>query len=98
MLLRELSLVWRGGATLPCSGFSSCGAQALGLWALVVVACGLSVCSSWAPEHRVVVAHGLSCSVTWDFPRPGIKLVSPTLADEFLSTVPPGKSEIPFFK
>ena len=46
----------------------------------------------------VVVAHGLSCSVTWDFPRPEIKLVSPTLADEFLSTAPPGKSEIPFFK
>ena len=53
------------GATLCC------GAQALGTWASVVVACGLSSCGSRALEHRlsscgswasVVVACGLgSC-------------------------------------
>ena len=39
-----------------CSGFSCCGAQALGAWASVVVARGLYSAGS------VVVAHGLSCS------------------------------------
>ena len=42
-----------------CGGFSCCKAQALGAWASVVVACGLSGCGSQA---LVVVAHGLSCS------------------------------------
>lgn len=28
----------------------------------------------------------------WNFPRPGIKLKSPALADGFLSSDPPGKS------
>ena len=27
----------------------------------------------------------------WDLPRPGFKLVSPALADRFLTTAPPGK-------
>ena len=50
-----LSLVWRAGATLLCGvrashfdGFSSCGAQALGVRASVVVARGLSSCGAWA--------------------------------------------------
>ena len=38
---------------------------------------GFSSCSLW-------------CSM-WDLPRPGIKFMSPALADRFLSTVPPGK-------
>ena len=45
--------LWRVGATLRCSarashcgGFSCCGAWALGAWASVVAACGLSSCSS----------------------------------------------------
>ena len=56
----RLSLVWRAGATLPCgarashcSGFSCCRARALGAWASVVVACGLSSCGSWALERRL---------------------------------------------
>ena len=55
--------LWQVGATLRCgtrvshcSGFSCCGAQALGTWASVVVARGLQSAGS------VVVAHGLSCS------------------------------------
>ena len=43
-------------AGLSLSGFSCCGAQALGVWASVVVALGLSSAGS------VVVAHRLSCS------------------------------------
>ena len=31
-----------------CGGFSCCGAQALGAWASVVVAHGLSSCGTWA--------------------------------------------------
>ena len=60
-----LSLVAGAGATLhcsgqasPCSGFSCCGAQALGTWTSVVVARGLQNAGS------VVVAHRLSCSAT----------------------------------
>ena len=52
--------LWRAGATLRCSaqashggGFSCCGAQALGAWASVVVACGLSSCGSRALESRL---------------------------------------------
>ena len=59
--VRGLSLV--AAITLLCSvqashcgGFSCCGAQALGAWASVVVACRLQNAGS------VVVAHGLSCS------------------------------------
>ena len=34
-----------------CGGFSCCGAWALGTWASVAVAHGLSSCSSWTLEH-----------------------------------------------
>ena len=30
----------------------------------------------------------------WDLPRPGIEPVSPALAGGFLTTVPPGKSQV----
>ena len=41
----------------------------------------------------VVAAHGLCCSLACGiFPDPEIKLMSPAMAGEFLSTVPPGKS------
>ena len=36
-----------------CGGFSCCGAQALGAWASVVVAHGLSICGLWALERRL---------------------------------------------
>ena len=42
----------RGAWASHCGGFSCCGAQAVGMWASVAVACAGSV----------VVAHGLSCS------------------------------------
>ena len=45
-----LSLVAASGgdSLLWCSGFSCCGARALGAWASVVVACGLSSCGALA--------------------------------------------------
>ena len=36
-----------------CGSFSCCGARALGTWASVVVACGLSSCGSRALELRL---------------------------------------------
>ena len=42
-----------GTRASPCSGFSCCGAWALGAWASVVVARGLSSCGSRALERRL---------------------------------------------
>ena len=58
--------------------------QALGAWASIVVALGLSSCGMWA-----LVACG-----RWNLPRPGIELMSLALAGGFLSTAPPGKSSM----
>ena len=58
--MRGLSLVAASRATLHCSarashcgGLSCCRAQALGAWASVVVAHGLSSCSLRALECRL---------------------------------------------
>ena len=58
--VRRLSLVVVSRATLRCGarashcgGFSWCGAQALGTWASVGVARGLSSCGSRALERRL---------------------------------------------
>ena len=48
-----------GARASHCSGFSCCGARALGAWASVAVACRLSSCGLWALEH------GLSSCGTW---------------------------------
>ena len=59
----------------------------------LVVACGLSSCSSRAPEHRLN-----SCGTQawllrsrWHHPGPEIETMSPALAAGFLTTEPPGK-------
>ena len=62
-------------------GFSCCEAQALGAWASVVAAHGLSSCGTQAQ---------LLCGM-WDLPGPGLEHVSPALAGRLLTTVPPGK-------
>ena len=69
-----------------CSGFSCCTAWVLGY-------VGLSSCSSQAfSTGSVVMVCGLSCSAgMWDFPGPGIELMSPALADVFSTTEPSGK-------
>ena len=90
----------RVGATLRCSvqashcgGFSCCRAQAVVVWASIVVARGLSNCGSQALERRLS-----SCGTRaqllhsmWDLPGPGLEPVSPALAGRFLTTVPPEK-------
>ena len=86
-----------GARASHCGGFSCCRARALGAWASVVVAHGLSRCGSQALERslsscgtRAQLLHGM-----WDLPRPGIEPMSPALAGGFLSTsyfLPPGKS------
>ena len=57
-------------------------ARALGMWASVAVALGLSSCGS-----RAQLLRG-----TWDHPGPGLEPMSSALAGRFLTTVPPGKS------
>ena len=72
----------------------------------VVVARGLSICSSRAPEHRLSSCGSRapecrlsSCGARaqllrgmWDPPGPGLEPVSPALAGRPLTTAPPGKS------
>ena len=97
--LRRVGATFRCGARAShCSGFSCCGARALGTWASVVVARRLGSCGSWALECRLS-----SCDTRaqllrgmWDLPGPGIKPMSPALAGGFLTTAPPGKSLSPF--
>ena len=77
-----------------CSDFSCFRTQALGVWASVVVARGLSSCGSRALEHRLSSCGSrayLPCGM-WDLPGPGLEPVSPALAGGFLTTAPLGKS------
>ena len=77
-----------------CGVFSCCGARAVGPWASVVVARGLSSCGSRALERRLSSC-GARASLLhsmWDLPGPGLEPVSPALAGGFSTTVPPGKS------
>ena len=55
------SLLWCAAA--HC-GVSSCEARALGLWALVVAALGLTSCGTWALERA-----GFSSCVAWALER-----------------------------
>ena len=72
-----------------CSGFSCCGARALGARASVVVARGLSSCGSRALECWLSSCGPWASLLRgmWDLPRPA-------LAGRFLATAPPGKSEL----
>ena len=77
-------------------GFSCCGAWALGMWASVVAACGLSSCGSQVLECRLSSGGTqayLLCGM-WDLPRPGIEPMSLKMAGGFLTTAPPGKSPV----
>ena len=90
----------RAGATLRCgvqafycSGFSCCGAWALGTRASVVVAHRLRGCGLRALERRLSScgARAQLLHSMWDLPGPGLEPVSAALAGRFLTTVPPGK-------
>ena len=63
-----------GAPASHCGGFSCCGAWALGAWASVVVARGLSSCGSQALEFRLSScgAQALLLRGMWDFPGPGL--------------------------
>ena len=93
--LRQVGATLRCSAWAShCSGFSCCGAQALGARTSVVVARGLSSCGSWALEHRLSScgARAQLLRGMWDLPGPGLEPMSPALAGRFLTTAPPGKS------
>ena len=66
-----------------CSGFCCCGARALGTWASVVAACGLSSCGARAYLLRSM----------WDLPGPELEPVSPALVGGFFTAAPPGKPQ-----
>ena len=58
----------------------------------------LTIAASLVAEHRVQTRRLSSCGSRaqllrgmWDPPRPGLKPVSPALADRFSTTEPPGK-------
>ena len=61
-----------------CSGFSCCRAQVLGEWVSVLVAQGLSSCSSRALEHRLSSCDAQWLHGMWNPPGPGLEPVSPT--------------------
>ena len=74
-----------------CSGFSCCIAQPPGIWVSVVAELGLSSCGSWTPECRLsncgtraLLPYGM-----WNLPIPGMKPMSLTLQDRFLTTATP---------
>ena len=89
-----------GSWAFHCSGFSCCGARALGTQPSVVVARGLSSCGSWALERRLSSCGArtwLLCGM-WDLPGPGLEPMSLALAGGFLTTAPPGKSRISYLE
>ena len=69
-----------------CGGFSCYGAQALGVWASVVVALdSRTLARSCGTQAELF--HSI-----WDLLGPRIELIAPEFAGRFFSTVPPGKS------
>ena len=83
----SLVAVSRGYTSLGRSGFSS--RWLLWLGSIGAGGGGFSSCSCGLRSGGALAY--LLCS-KWNLPGPGIESVSPALADEFLSTVPPGKS------
>ena len=70
------------------SGFSCCGARAVGH-------SGFKSCGTWPLGSRAQAQSlwlmGLVVCGTWDLPRSGIKPVSPAVAGRFFTTEPVGK-------
>ena len=84
-LRRAGTILCYGVRVSHCSGFSCCGARALGSRASVVAVRRLSSCGSWALECRLSNC-GTWASLLrgmWDLPGPGLKPVSPALAGGF---------------
>ena len=83
------------GLRFCARAFSSCGEQGP---LFITVRGPLTIAASLAVEHRLQTRRLSSCGSRaqllrgmWDFPRPGLKPVSPALAGGFLTTAPPGK-------
>ena len=94
--VRGLSLVGASGrySSSPCAGFSfRCF---LLLWSMGSRRVGFSSCGSRALERRLSNCGTWAWLLRgmWDLPRPGLKPMSPALAGGFLTTAPPGKSQI----
>ena len=81
-----------------CSGFSCCGAWAVGTEASVAVARGLSSCVSRALEHRLSSCGAWAYLLRGRWDIPGLGPMSPALAGGFLTTVPQGRSQYRFFR
>ena len=78
---------------LTAVAFLVVGHRLQSLQASVVAMCGLSSCSSRAPEHRLSSC-GIQASLLldmWNLPKPGVQPGSLTLAGRFLTTEPPVK-------
>lgn len=82
IFFKLINLSGCAGSSLLCTGFSSCAAQALGVWVSVAAARRLSSCGEWA-YLLFSMRHT---------PGPGIEPVSPARAGGFLCIAMPGKS------
>ena len=89
--VHRLSLVVLSrGSSLVCMGFSF-------WWLLLLQSTGSRMQGFAGRELTGCGAQAQLPRGTWNLPRPGIKPVSPALADRFLTTGPPGKSQYHMF-
>ena len=73
---------------------------------LLIVVCGpLTIVASLVAEHRLQTRRLSNCGSRaqllrgmWDPPRTGLEPVSPALAGRLLTTAPPGKPNILFWR
>ena len=93
LILSKKNFFWLCCLHCYLRAFSSCSQQGLlffdvhELLLTVGSRCtGFCSCDSGS-RVQAVALHSM-----WNLPAPGIELVSPALADEFVSTAPPGKS------
>ena len=102
---RTFLSLWHVGAALCCrvwashrSGFSCCGAWALGAGASVVAAHGLSSCASWTPTHGLNSCGAWASLLLgmWLLPGPGIEPVSPAWQVDSLTLSHQGNPTITF--
>ena len=90
------------GLRFCARAFSSCGERGP---LFIAVRRPLIIAASLAAEHRLQTCRLSSCGSRaqllrgmWDLPRPGLEPASPALAGRFLTTAPPGKPYMFFFK
>ena len=89
LILKNLLIYWLHWVFVAMHGLSlvsaSGGFSSYDVWASH---CGDLLCSTGSRAQAQLLRS------TWNLPRPGIELVSPTLAGGFLSTVPLAKSSL----